>query len=1319
MSRRQILPDSLWRVFYRHPVFFWSGFRFLSATFLLGLAVSLFPSRLFAQPDLLVLRSDASGVTFDYTPAPAHRDTVFADGAFFDVLTIDHCLSTSGPGAPVLPRRHVLVGLPSDAAPTAILLEAPFREETGYRFALSAEKTAIPVSARAGFFPVTPLESVPAGKMQGQTVWPLMLSPVAYDPTTGRARFYERLRVEVRFNAPPTVSRSFVSSAPSPLGGVLESILLNGKTTRTWRADDAVSPALRVNSFGPGEWYKVRITETGLYRIDRQTLQQAGMDVNGINPRTLRLFSGGGRTLPHDVDSPRPALAEVAIRVAGEQDGRFDENDTILFYGTGVSGFEFLQAPRTYAFYDNPYTDTNVYWLSTGGSTPGLRIGDRLVSQTSGATRTDTQVRRHEEREIVNPLDSGTEWFWQLFDGAFREEAIFQVDLGKVARNGRVTARFRFQSRTRFTHHVQAFVNDHPVGDRIWAGESTPVLLVGTGDWIKDGVNEIRIVLPRTAASANQPDHVYFDWFELDYRTPLDASGGDLVFEQEIGESVPIVRYEITGAASDTETFDITNPFRVVRMATTGAFSDSSRVLPAQYRTVRPNRWKRPVSVTRDTDSDLRNSTNGADYLIIAHDDFVEVAERLRAHRAAHSNLRATVVRISDIYDEFSFGLFDPTAIRDFLRYAAFGWSGASPSFALLLGDGHYDYRNRSRSDRPMRIPPFEDGDRCTDDFFVYFDGNNDPLVENDIFPDMAIGRLPARSPQEASVMVDKIVAYEASPEFGVWRNTIVLTADDERTPGAGFDEPFHIGDTERLATRNVPGSFRVEKVYLTEYPLDAAGEKPGARVALVGHINDGAVLVNWVGHGAANLWAHERIFNTSRDLASLDNGARLPVFVTATCTAGRFDMINEEAMAEDFLRAEGKGAIGFIGATRLSFPSPNAALNRGLYDGMLGFDMTVGEALLRAKIATVNRENSEKYTLFGDPAMRLGVPSKTIRFVEQPDTLRVLRATAVSGEVLADTSADRRFSGTAFLRASDSERNITYVADSGGQIPYRLLGADMFRGPVPVFEGRFSGAFIVPRDVTYGGLQGRIAVYATDGRTDAAGVIYPLALQGADPAFRDSTGPDIDILVEGRSITDGDYVSTSPLLTVRLSDESGINITGEVGHQIILQTDADAKTRQDVTPRFQYDAGSFRNGSFQFRLSALTPGDHSVSVKAWDNFNNPSTTTVSLKVVEDTDLRITDIISYPNPCAGPTTFTFELTQDADIALQVYTVAGTPIRSFPRRPGFRGFNQVDWDGADEEGATLANGAYLYKITARSNGSKPQTVSAFGRLLVVR
>ena len=1330
MLKRQPLPDSLPKhVGSGYPFFFLSRSSIFLAIFLCLIA-SCFSSLYASTPvDLHVLRSDITGVTFEYIPTPVRHDTVSLSGETFDVLSIDHCTLTSEPGHPQLPQRHVLIGLPPDARPTVTVQEAPYRSEQGYRLApaprMDTDGLTYAVDQEAyrsnNMRPANRLTQDTPGRMRGYRILPVALSPIAYRPADGQVRFYERIRVDIRFNTSETAA-PISRRRPDRLQAIFEQSILNARMAAGWQQFGPTNPpTLRPAAFGPGTWYKAHVTEDGFYRLNRQFLQEAGINVNGIDPRTVRMFHGGGRVLPQDVDSPPPSLQEVAIQVEGEADGRFDENDVILFYGNALHGWDYLQSLKTYTFFNNPYTDTNVYWLSFGGTIPGKRMGSRDGRGTVGTVQIDTPVRRREEREILNPIDSGTTWLWQLFDGAFREEATFEADLGEVTRSGQVTARFRFQSKTRFAHHVQIFINNTFVGERIWSGESVPIELTTTGNWLQTGVNEVRIVMPRGNNTSNQPDHVYFDWFELAYWKPIDASDGTIAFEQDIQTTGPFVRYQVSRAPIDAETFDISDPFQVTKIITESGhvFRDSVRTSPTQYALATPEQWKQPVSFIQDGDSDLRNVNNGADYIIVTHDSYIDAAEQLRAHRSAHSNMRVIIAKTSDIYDEFSWGLFDPTAIRDFLRYAAFNWSsGSAPAFALLLGDGNFDYKNHSRNSPGLWVPPFEQGDRCTDDWFVYFDGNGDPLVENDIFPDMAIGRLPAQLPAQADVMVRKIINYESEPEFGAWRNTIVLTADDENTPGSTFQELFHTTDTERLADRHTPRSFRTEKVYLTQFPLDAAGEKPGARDALINHINNGVLLVNWVGHGAANLWAHERVFNTSRDLPSINNGNRLPVFVTATCTAGRFDMVTEEAMAEDFLRVEGKGAVGFVGATRLSFPHPNAVLNRGLYDGMFLQNLTIGEALLQAKIRTVDRTNSEKYIYFGDPAMHIAKPQQTIRFTETVDTLRVLHAAKIQGEVLQDSTVDQSFSGSAFVRTSDSAQLVTYTSSLGGQVQYQLPGPDIFRGTVSVDQGQFSASFIVPRDITYGGNLGRIAVYATDGRSDAGGVIELLPLRGADPAFQDSTGPEIEILVDDRPVTDEDYTSTTPILTIRLFDESGVNITGEVGHQITVQTDRDITTRQDVTNRFTYDNNSFTRGSLQVKLSTLTTGIHPLTIKAWDNFNNSATTSLTLSIVENTDLRITDVINYPNPFNGPTTFTYQLTQDADITVQVYTVAGVQIQKFDM-VGFRGFNQFDWDGRDLDGDQLANGVYLYKITARSHAMDRETATIFGRLLVVR
>ncbi|MBT5875654.1 MAG: type IX secretion system sortase PorU [Candidatus Latescibacteria bacterium] len=1296
--------------------------------------LALLPASLHASTydDIRLIRSDATGVTFEYVPAPVERDTVSLFGESFDVLTIDRCILTTESGRPQLPLRQILIGLPPGAVPTFTVVEAPFGERSGIRIAPfanpdpSRETTGlnVPAYSATAYTPAQPAVVGSVGVIRGLHVLPVSLSPLSFSAANLRVRAYGRLVIDVRFNAPPT-SRLPAGERPGNdlLADALNETILNSPTASRWRQAAGPSVLQRVTTFGSGEWYKIGVTQTGFHRLDFETLSAAGINVSAIDPRNIRLYSGGGRVVPQDVDVPRPELREMAIRVAGETDGRFDDADYVLFYGSAVSDWAYDQSLGAFSYFQNPYTGTNIYWLNVGNAS-GMRMTTHDGRGTGAVQQVDSPARIHEERELINPLDSGTEWFWQLFDGAFREEATYQVTLSNVARSGLTTARFRLQSKTRFAHHVQIFINDQLVGERFWNGASVPVVITGSGQWLKEGDNEIRIVVPRNGLSPSQPDQVYFDFFELSYWKNLNSNGGDTQIEQDPLQTGPLVKYQVSGTPIDAVTLNITDPFNIVEIITEtgGAFQDSTGTSqPARYRSSSPDSWLQPVSVSRDVPAGLRNLSNRADYIIITHDDFLDPANLLRAHRETFSGLTVYLATISDVYDEFSWGLVDPTAIRDFLRYATLNWNPSQPpAYALLMGDGNFDYRNHSRSSKGLWIPPFEQGNRCTDDYFVYFDGNNNPSVENDIFPDMAIGRIPAQTVTQADAVVRKIITYDTTPEYGSWRNTIVLASDDESTPGVAFEEPFHIGSTERLAEREIPTSFQVEKVYLTEFPLDPAGEKPEARDALLGLLNSGALLVNWVGHGAANLWAHERVFNTARDLPSIENDRRLPVFVTATCTAGRFDLVNEEAMAEDFLRSDGKGAIGFVGATRLSFPSPNERLNRLLYDALLSQRLPLGSALMQAKIGTVNRENSEKYTLFGDPAMLIGRPTKDIRFTsDSTDTLRVLQTAMVYGEVVELGILDQGFNGTAFVRTSDSARQAVFVTPAGGQITYQLPGADVFRGPVAIDMGLFSASFIVPRDITYGGNQGRVSVYATDNQSDAAGAIDLLPLRGADPAFVDTSGPTIEVLVGGRAIADGDFADSEPQLTANLFDASGINITGEVGHQITVQTDRDIQQRQDVTDLFTYETGSFQKGSLTYTVPNLDPGDHPVTIRAWDNFNNTSSVTLTLAVVDQVDLRVTDVMNYPNPFDHITTFTFELTQDADITIDVYTVAGSRVRSFRDIMGTQGFNQVNWDGMDHDGDYLSNGAYIYKIVARSQVPAPKSVSVFGRLLVVR
>ena len=706
--------------------------------------------------------------------------------------------------------------------------------------------------------------------------------------------------------------------------------------------------------------------------------------------------------------------------------------------------------------------------------------------------------------------------------------------------------------------------------------------------------------------------------------------------------------------------------------------------------------------------------------IIISPSIFFEQAQRLKDMRETADTLQVMVVNIQDVYDEFSWGLTDPTAIRDFM-VSAWNWE-KRPKFLLLFGDATYAYEKHDE-EYTNWIPTYEldtNSEKTAsalDEWFVRVNGN-----DND--SDMAVGRFPVQTEEEARIVVDKIIGYETAGNFGSWRSVITLVADDVQK-GTELPDSFertHVDASETLYNTTIPEAFNVRKIYLTEYKavIEAEGRrKPEAKEDLFEQINLGTLIVNYIGHGHESVWAHEQVLLQPGDLPRFDNSGMLPLVFGATCTFGRYDFTDKQSLAENLFLMEDRGCIASIGASRECFADPNEELNQSFLKWMLSeHPPRVGEALRLAKVQRGNTDNNEKYNLMGDPALRLAVPRERIQWISlDPDSFKALAVTKVG----IQDSAFQNFSGTAILSAFDSDKARVYeFTDNSNtyQLNYHLPGNTLFRGQATVDQGKLNGSFIVPKDISYGQNRGRISLYAYNDQKDVIGFRNAISI-GGSADIADQDGPDVRLYFkENPGFVTGGLIQSDPELVAEIEDKlTGINMTSEIGHKMMLTLD---DTQKDVSDYFQYDKDSYLKGTMQYKLSGLGEGTHTLSLKAWDNANNSSTSSLIFQIVPRGELRLQEVLNYPNPFSSSTHFTFMISHAAEISIKIYTVDGRMIRNLTGIWAEPGFNMIGWNGEDEVGDPLSNGVYIYKIQAKADiDGNSVTVSEISKLMRYR
>jgi hypothetical protein len=355
----------------------------------------------------------------------------------------------------------------------------------------------------------------------------------------------------------------------------------------------------------------------------------------------------------------------------------------------------------------------------------------------------------------------------------------------------------------------------------------------------------------------------------------------------------------------------------------------------------------------------------------------------------------------------------------------------------------------------------------------------------------------------------------------------------------------------------------------------------------------------------------------------------------------------------------------------------------------------------MKARMETNATTNDEKFHLYGDPSMRLAIPRYTAQLAT-PDTIKALAVMRVRGTVLQNGQQALNYNGKVRLEAFDTQHRVSYRSPGNFNIFYDLPGNSLFRGEAPVTNGNFEVQFIAPKDLTYGGTNGRFTVYFWNDSTDGNGYRENLLVGGSAASVVDATGPEIQIGFQGvENFVSGRYVAPQPVLHVVLKDSiSGINIAGEIGHKITLTLDGNTGNKIDVTDLFSYESGSFTRGALFYQLDGLGEGRHTLEVKAWDNSNNSGTASAEFVIADQGQLALREVMNYPNPLRNETSFTFEINQPtATVEIKIYTLAGRLIRRLEPVEAVSGFNMIPWDGRDGDGDQLANGVYLYKVVA--------------------
>jgi hypothetical protein len=816
----------------------------------------------------------------------------------------------------------------------------------------------------------------------------------------------------------------------------------------------------------------------------------------------------------------------------------------------------------------------------------------------------------------------------------------------------------------------------------------------------------------------------YLNWFELYYPRSFNVSANYLNFyTKDINKEI---RYRLNNFSDvdDIYIFDVSDPVNPQILKENVSSQGGQITFDIEALANRQNILVSSLSSSKIKNvsslqsyvpgQDLLNASNQADFLIITHKTFTPYAQQIADLR---SHLTSKVITTEEIYFYFNNGVPDPTAIRNFIRYAYYNWQDDKPSYVLLFGDGHYDYRNIIISDT-MRVPPFEIynpgeiNSRTTDNFFVDLNYSSSGYE-----PDLAIGRLPVYLTIDAEHIVEKLIDYENNSIQDGWQTVITFVADDERKNNDPKDVEWkHQRQTEELASMSQLSKFNIKKVYLSAYPSKPGGIerlKPEANSDIIDYINQGTLIINFLGHGSPTGWTHESVFNMNRDLNRISNEKKLPFMIAGTCSFGKYDDPHEPCFPEALIWKKSSGIIGAITAVRPSNSGPNFALNKSFYQYLFpggAPSVCIGYAYYLAAASNTDITNTQKYHLFADPTMKLADPRQQVQItsITPPDTLKALSKVEVKGSIMVNGQFTSDFNGGAVLIANDARYD---SVNTGGGLYYTLSGPIIFKGELTVSGGLITGQFIVPRSIRYYKKPtGRLALYAWNEQNNITALGYnnSLLLNGSTNIV-DTEGPEIDIYFKDQeNFSSGDFIPQNPTLIAAISDDNGINITGEAGHNILLHIDDD--TPKNISGFFFYEKNSFTNGYINYPVDDIKSGDHTLKLSVFDNLNNPAEQECTFKITGSSELLLADVVNYPNPFAQSTRFTFQTNRDnVEVTIKIYTINGRLIQQLEGGVANAGYNEIPWDGLDKDGDELANGVYLYKIILKDNGDKKEVI----------
>lgn len=1117
-----------------------------------------------------------------------------------------------------------------------------------------------------------------------------------------------------------------------------------------------------------GNWYKIKVAETGIHKLTYEQLVSIGIS----EPTNVRVYNYGGKQLPYyNLDYMQTDMNENPIYMYYGPDNNFGPGDYILFYAQGPVTWSYNSSYNMFTHNLHPYSEF-IYLFLTSDMGKGLRITNinQPLNEPNYVTNEFDDYQYH-EIEKKNYIRSGI-----IFYGE------------KIAAGSSLDLSFVFQSLVT-TKPVSVYsaiaahtLNSAPTSKIVFSSNGTALKNIDVNNYVGDHSYGYRYTTAFTFLNNNNTVNIniaytggnsmsesYLDFVDLNARNKLSiGSKNQIAFRDKESLKWQTIQYNIDNNGKNITVWDITNPTCPYNVMLTTQnniswFKTSGNTIN-EFIMFDGSSFLEPIITGNDVgfvQNQNLHALSNIDMVIVSHPDFIEQANELALFHETTDTLIIKVVTPQQVYNEFSSGTPDVSAIRNFMRYLYNNANNQNDmvKYLLLFGDGSYDNRTQGNGNSNY-ILTYQNSESMsetlsivTDDFFGLLD-----VGEGEYYGtlDIGIGRFPVQTKQEAQVMVDKVKNYMSDKALGSWRTQICMIADDKDYDG-------HMEDANHICKiiNAINPEYNINKIFFKAFPLisSPSGDRyPQVTDAINDQMQQGAFIVNYMGHGNPRILSHEEVLYVE-DVINWKNYNKLPLFVTASCEVGRFDDYEFTSLGEWMALSPNGAGIAAFTTTRVVYQDSNKDLTTNFFSYVFDNNNRLGDVIRKAKNSTFDSHNKRSFSLLGDPALKLRIPENKAE-VSSINNNNINPSTANSFNNYINTNNNDLKFGYSItqkivdtLSALSKARVQGYLLDKNDNVIFkngvlyptiydksvplvvlttRTKESDtvfvqnnvLYKGKASITDGFFDFEFIVPKDINYRFGNGKISLYAVLDSMQAIGYNTQFAVGGSvNNIENDTQGPDIKLFMNDTLFTDGGLTNDNPVLLAFLTDKWGINTVGNgIGHNITAIIDNNFDTPKLLNTYYQSDLDFYNKGTVQYPLSNLEPGNHTITVKAWDIYNNSAEATINFVVKSQNNINIDKLFNAPNPFNHETYFNFEhnqADQNLNITITIFDYMGNKvdeIKTVNNNNGFK-ITPINWNGTNSSGSLLSNGLYIYRVTVNNGSGLQTTVSS--KLMILR